>query len=81
MLFKLPDVLVAATQQVPGLMGGFRGATGLKAHRAEWDSGTSIEPRAQCLAAAGPGPRCWAAQIREDVHVATSTLDAATVAG
>jgi hypothetical protein len=49
-------------------MGGFRDATSLKAHCAQWDSGTAIEPRAQRLAAAGPIPPCWAAQIGEDVH-------------
>jgi hypothetical protein len=42
-LFKLLDVLVAAAQPVPGLVGGFYCAAGFNAHGADRDDGTAIE--------------------------------------
>jgi hypothetical protein len=49
-LFKLLDVLVAAAQPVPGLVGGFCCAASFNAHGAERDGGTAIEWCAHCLA-------------------------------
>ena len=49
-LFKLLDVLVAAAQPVPGLVGGFGCAAGFNAHGAERDGRTAIEWSAHCLA-------------------------------
>ena len=42
-LFKLLDVLVAAAQAVPGLVGGFSRAAGFDAHTAEKNDGTEID--------------------------------------
>jgi hypothetical protein len=49
-LFKLLDVLLAAAQQVPRLVGGFCCAAGLNAHGAVNDGGTAIGWCAHCLA-------------------------------
>jgi hypothetical protein len=49
-LFKLLDVLVAAAQQVPRLVGGFCCAVGFNAHGAERNGGTAVEWCAQCSA-------------------------------
>jgi len=92
-LFKLLDVLVAAAQPVPGLVGGFGCAAGFNAHGAERDGGAAIEWSAHCLAnrqiarqyavnmasrAAGQKSQYWAkAQNGEVVHAATSTVDPA----
>jgi hypothetical protein len=48
-LFKLLDVLVAAAQAVPGLVGGFSRAAGFDAHTAEKNDGTEIDWRAGSL--------------------------------
>jgi hypothetical protein len=53
-LFKLLDVLVAAAQPVPRLVGGFCCAPGFNAHGAERNGGTVIEWCAHCLAIALP---------------------------
>lgn len=42
-LFKLSDVLVAAAQLVPRLVGGFCCAASFNAHGAERDGGTAVE--------------------------------------
>ena len=92
-LFKLLDVLVAAAQPVPGLVGGFGCAAGFNAHGAERDDGTAIEWSAHCLAgrqiarqyavnmasrAAVQKSQYWAkAQNGEVLHAATSTVDPA----
>lgn len=49
-LLKFLDVLVAAAQPVPGLVGGFGCAAGFNAHGTEKDDGTAIEWSADCLA-------------------------------
>ena len=85
--FKLLDVLVAAAQLVPGLVGSFCCAAGFNAHGAERDRGPAIEWSAQCLAsrqiarqyavkmasrAAGEKSQYWPkAQNGEVVHAAT----------
>jgi len=89
-LFKLLDVLVAAAQPVPGLVGGFCCAARFNAHGAERDGGTAIEWCAHCLAsrliarryavtvasrAAGQKSQYWAkAENGEVVYHATSTV-------
>jgi hypothetical protein len=49
-LFKLLDVLVAAAQLVPRLIGGFCCPTSFNAHGAEGDGGTAVEWCAHRLA-------------------------------
>jgi hypothetical protein len=49
-LFKFLDVLVAAAQPVPRLMGGFCCAAGFNAHGAERNGGTAVEWCAHCSA-------------------------------
>jgi hypothetical protein len=56
-LFKLLDVLVAATQPVPRLVGGFCYAAGFNAHGAQRNGGTAVEWCAQCLAGRWIGRR------------------------
>jgi hypothetical protein len=89
-LLKLLDVLVAAAQPVPGLVGGFCCAAGFNAHGAERDRGTPIEWSAHCLAsrqiarryavtiasrAAGQQSQYWTkAQNRKVVHAAPRPL-------
>jgi hypothetical protein len=53
-LFKLLDVLVAAAQPVPRLVGSFCRAAGFNAHGAERNGGTAVEWCAQWLAIALP---------------------------
>jgi hypothetical protein len=53
-LFKFLDVLVAAAQPVPRLVGGFCCAASFNAHGAERNGGTVIEWCAHCLAIALP---------------------------
>jgi hypothetical protein len=53
-LFKLLDVLVAAAQPVPRLVGGFCCAASFNAHGAERNGGTAIEWCAHCLTIALP---------------------------
>jgi len=93
MLFKLLDVLVAAAQLVPRLVGGFCCAASFKAHGAKRDDGTAIEWCAHCLAsreiarryaatiashAALHKSQYWAqAPNIEVIHDATSTVDPA----
>ena len=93
MLFKLFDVLVAAAQQVPRLVGGFRCLASFNTHGAKRDGGTAVEWCAQCLAsrsiarhyavtiasrAAGQKSQYWAkAQKGEVVHDATPTIEPA----
>src|SRR5271156_2444604 len=90
--FKFLDVLVAAAQPVPGLVGGFGCAAGFNAHGAERDDGTAIEWSARCLAsrqiarqyalnmarAAGQKSQYWAKAQNGEVHnAATSAVDPA----
>jgi hypothetical protein len=91
--FQLLDVLVAAAQMVPRLVGGFCCAASFNAQDAERDAGTAIERCAHCWAgreiarqrammiasrAAGHKPQYWAkAPNGEVVHDATSTVDPA----
>lgn len=92
-LFKLLDVLVAAAQLVPRLVGGFCCAASFNAHSAERDGGTAIEWCAHCLAsreiarhyavtiasrAAGHKSQYWTkAPNGEVVHDVPSTVDPA----
>jgi hypothetical protein len=87
--FKLLDVLVAAAQLVPRLVGSFCCAAGFNAHGAERDRGTAIEWSAHCLASrqiaiqyavkmasrtAGQKSQYWAkAQNGEVVHAAATS--------
>ncbi len=48
--FEFLDVLVAAAQQVPRLVGGFRCAAAFDAHGAHRNGGTAVEWCAHCLA-------------------------------
>jgi len=56
-LFKLLDVLVAAAQPVPRLVGGFGCAAGFNAHGAESNGGTAVEWCAQWLVSRWIGRR------------------------
>lgn len=56
-LFELVDVFVAAAEQILGLIGGFRWATGLNAHDAVRDDRAAIEPCALEAARAQTGRR------------------------
>lgn len=49
-LFKFFDVLVAAAQLIPRLVGGFCCAASFNAHGAERDGGTAVEWCAHCVA-------------------------------
>jgi hypothetical protein len=92
-LFKFLDVIIAAAQPVPRLVGGFYCAASFDAHGAERDGGTAIEWCARCLAsreiarrygvtvasrAARHKPQYWTkAPNGGVVHDATSTVDPA----
>jgi hypothetical protein len=52
-LFKFLDVLVAAEQVIPRLVGGFCWAASFNAHDAKKDDGTAVEWCAHCLGCLG----------------------------
>jgi hypothetical protein len=88
-LFKLLDVLVAAAQPVPRLVGGFGCAAGFNAHGTERNGGTAIEWCAHCLAVAlplcsraanGPGSQIIGSKS-DEVDVLSTTIGSCCCVG